>query len=161
MRKILSGNIQSFGDIFNIGEANVQILGPNSDSYINKNNYSIVAMVTFGKVRMLFTGDAEKLAEKEIMDTGYNIEADIFKAGHHGSDTSNSEKFLKKVKPKYVIISCKSGNTYGHPQKSVMELLKSLGISIYRTDESGTIVMTTDGENISFDKQKGSYEAGI
>lgn len=109
---------------------------------------------------MLFTGDAEELAEKEIINTGYDIQADIFKAGHHGSDTSNSEKFIKKVNPKYVIISCKKGNTYGHPNKSIMEMFEKMNIEIYRTDQSGSIVMTTDGTNIKFNKEQGSYESG-
>ena len=93
---------------------------------------------------MLLTGDAEELAEKEIMSTGYDISADIFKAGHHGSDTSNTKEFLDKVKPKYVLISCKTGNTYGHPKKTTMKQFEQMGIQIYRTDESGSIVMTTN-----------------
>lgn len=66
------------------------------------------------------------------------------KHGHHGSDTSNSEAFINAVNPKYVLISCKYGNTYGHPKSKVMEMLKEKGIEVYRTDESGSIVMTTD-----------------
>ena len=96
----------------------------------SKNNYSIATFITFGETKMLFTGDAEELAEKEIINTGYDIQADIFKAGHHGSDTSNSEKFIKKVNPKYVIISCKKGNTYGHPNKSIMEMFEKMNIEI-------------------------------
>ena len=84
------------------------ILAPNSDSYKNKNNYSIATKITFGETDILLTGDAEELAENEILKTGYDIESDIFKAGHHGSDSSNSEKFLKAIRPKYVIISCKT-----------------------------------------------------
>lgn len=93
---------------------------------------------------MLLTGDAEELAEKEMINAGYDISADIFKAGHHGSDTSNTRGFLNKVNPKYVLISCKLGNTYGHPKKSTMKLFEEMGIEVYRTDESGSIVMTTD-----------------
>lgn len=66
------------------------------------------------------------------------------KHGHHGSDTSNSEEFINKVNPKYVLISCKYGNTYGHPNESVMKMLEKKKIDVYRTDESGSIVMTTN-----------------
>lgn len=109
---------------------------------------------------MLLTGDAEELAENEIIATGYDIRADILKAGHHGSDTSNSEEFIKAVNPQYVVISCKIGNTYGHPKKDIMKRFEETNIAVYRTDESGSIVMTTDGKNISFDKEKGSYKFG-
>lgn len=96
------------GETFELGEAEVQILGPSSKSYTNKNNYSIATKITFGETKILLTGDAEELAENEILNSGYDIKADIFKAGHHGSDTSNSEKFLKEINPKYVLISCKT-----------------------------------------------------
>lgn len=119
-------------------------LAPNSDSYTDKNNYSIATKITFGSISMLLTGDAEELAEKEMINAGYDISCDIFKAAHHGSDTSNTKEFLKKVNPKYVLISCKLGNTYGHPNKNAMKLFEDMGIKVYRTDESGSIVMTTD-----------------
>ncbi len=100
--------------------------------------------MTFGEISILLTGDAEELAEQEMINSGYNIEADIYKAAHHGSDTSNSKEFLNKIKPQYIIISCKMGNTYGHPNKSSMDIFKELGAKIYRTDQSGSIVMTTN-----------------
>lgn len=95
------------GETFDLGEAKVKILGPTSKSYMNKNNYSIATKVTFGETDILLTGDAEELAENEILNSGYDIEAEVFKAGHHGSDTSNTEEFLKAVNPKYGVISCK------------------------------------------------------
>ena len=79
---------------------------------------------------------------------------------HHGSDTSSSEEFMKKVNPKYAIISCKKGNTYKHPSKKVMQLLENLGINVYRTDKQGTIIMKTDGTNIEFNVEPGTYEPG-
>lgn len=95
------------GGKFKLGEATVQILAPNSNKYKDKNNYSIATKITFGKTNILLTGDAEELAENEMLNAGYDLQAEIFKAGHHGSDTSNSKKFLEAVNPKYVIISCK------------------------------------------------------
>ncbi len=148
------------GDSFSLGEADIKILAPNSSQYDNLNNYSIVTKITFGEVSILSMGDAEKLSEDEILKADEDVKAQIIKIGHHGSSTSTSEKFLNAVNPKYAIISAKKGNTYNHPNKPVMELLKKREIKVYRTDESGSIIMKTDGKNIEFDKAVGDYLAG-
>ena len=145
------------GTSFSIGDASVQIIAPNSKKYNNMNNYSIVLMVTYGESDILLMGDAENLSEEEIMNNSYFIDADVIKIGHHGSNRSSSEKFLKEVNPQYAIISAGKGNIYNHPTKTVMERLKKLGIVVYRTDESGTIIMTTNGNNISFNVEAGDY----
>ena len=147
------------GDTFELGEAIVQILAPNSNKYEDLNNYSIVTKITYGSVNILSMGDAEKLSEDEILKNGLNVGAQIIKAGHHGSNTSSSENFINAVNPGYALISAKKGNTYNHPIKSVMELFKRKNIQVYRTDEAGTIIMTTNGTNITFDKVPGSYLA--
>lgn len=147
------------GDILELGEATVQILAPNSNKYEDLNNYSIVTKITYGNVNILSMGDAEKLSEDEILKNGLNVGAQIIKAGHHGSNTSSSENFINAVNPEYTLISAKKGNTYNHPIKSVMELFERKNIKVYRTDEAGTIVMTTNGTNINFDKEPGSYLA--
>lgn len=145
---------------FEIGDANIKIVAPNSKEYKNMNNYSIVLMVTYGETDVILMGDAEELSEQEILKNGLYINADIIKLGHHGSNTSSSEKFLKAVNPQYAIISAGKGNTYHHPIKTVMERLENLGITVYRTDESGTIIMSTDGKNVSFNVEPGSYLSG-
>ncbi|MCB2356427.1 hypothetical protein LL065_15175 [Clostridium estertheticum] len=80
------------------------------------------------------------------------MSVDVLKVGHHGSDTSTSDAFLSKVNPKYAVISCGKNNDYGHPHKLTMDKLQAKGIAVYRTDESGTIVCTSDGKNISFNE---------
>lgn len=147
------------GDTFNLGEAIVQILAPNSNKYDDLNNYSIVTRITYGSVSILSMGDAEKLSEDEILKNGLGIQSQIIKVGHHGSNTSNSEKFINEVNPQYALISAKKGNSYNHPIKSVMELFEKKNIKVYRTDESGTIIMTTNGTNITFNKEPGDYLA--
>ena len=147
-------------DKFEFGEADVTVLAPSKDNYDNTNNYSLALMVSFGETDIMLTGDAEKLIENEILGLDYDIECEVFKAGHHGSDTSNTDKFLKKVNPSYVIISAGLENSYNHPVKSVMKRFKSMGIKVYRTDEAGDIVMTTDGQNIEFNQKEGSYLSG-
>ena len=145
------------GDILELGEASIQIMAPNSNSYEDINNYSIVTKVVYGQVGIICMGDAEKISEEEILENGLNVQAQIIKIGHHGSNTSNSEKFISTINPQFALISAKRGNTYGHPNKPIMELLEEKKIEVYRTDETGTIVMKTDGININFNKEQGSY----
>lgn len=147
------------GDSFKLGQADCKILAPNSSSYEDLNNFSVVIKVTFGNNTFMFDGDAEKVSETEIVNKGFDVKADVLKVGHHGSGTSTSDEFLKKVNPKYAVISCGVNNDYGHPHKETMKRLKDSGITVYRTDESGTIICTSDGNNISFNSNQGSYNS--
>ena len=145
------------GDSFKLGDATCTILAPNSGSYEEGNNYSIVLKITYGSTSFLLTGDAEAVSEMEMVKAGLDLKADVIKIGHHGSKTSTVANFLDKVKPTYAVISVGKDNTYGHPNQSVMERLKGAGIKVYRTDENGTIVATSNGKEIRFDKNPGSY----
>jgi len=145
------------GTSYQLGNASFEIIAPNSSSYKETNDYSIVIRMTYGNNNFLFMGDAEILSENEILEKGSNITADLLKVGHHGSNTSTGEPFLKAVNPKYAVISVGEGNTYDHPVRSVMERLKSDNIMVYRTDESGTIIATSDGNKITFSVKPGSY----
>lgn len=148
------------GEIFNLGQAKCTILAPNGSSYEDLNNYSIVVKVEFGNNSFLFTGDAEDISEKEIMAKGYNLKADVLKVGHHGSDSSTTREFLNAVNPKYALISVGKGNDYGHPATDTIQKLHAKGINIYRTDESGTIVATSDGTNITFNTNPSTTTVG-
>lgn len=145
------------GEVLELGEAVIQIMAPNFDSYEDLNNYSIVNKIVYGEVSVICMGDAETISEREILNNGLNVQAQIIKLGHHGSNTSNSKEFIQAVNPQYALISAKKGNTYNHPIKSVMELLEKEEIKVYRTDESSTIIMTTNGTNIEFNKEPGDY----
>lgn len=145
---------------FNIGEAIVEFYAPLEDEYSDKNDYSICAKVSFGTIDIMFTGDATSSVEKALIEEGYNLDVEVFQAGHHGSDTSNSEEFLNAMSPETVVISCGMKNKYDHPIKSVMELFKEMDLTVYRTDESGNIVMTTDGTTYSFNVDPGTYTSG-
>lgn len=147
------------GDSFKLGEADCKILAPNSASYEDLNNYSIVIKVTYKNNSFMFTGDAEAISETEILNKGFDVKADVLKVGHHGSSSSTSDEFLKKVNPKYAVISAGKDNDYGHPHKETMKRLKDSGITVYRTDEAGTIICTSDGNNISFNTKSGSYNS--
>ncbi|MBX4270684.1 ComEC/Rec2 family competence protein [Clostridium estertheticum] len=145
------------GETFKVGGATATILAPNSTGYEDLNNFSIVIRLTFGNNSFIFDGDAEGASENEMLSKGFNISADVLKVGHHGSSSSTTQAFLDKVNPKYAIISVGKDNSYGHPHKSTMDKLKAKGVKVYRTDESGTIVATSDGENITFNTKPGSY----
>ena len=116
------------------------------------NNSSIVLRLDFGNTSYLFTGDMEKDVEETILSK--NIQVDVLKVGHHGSSTSTSSKFLDKVNPEYAIICVGEGNSYGHPHKEIVDRLHKKNIQIYRTDISGTIVVTSDGEEIKISSLK-------
>ncbi|WP_290441632.1 ComEC/Rec2 family competence protein [Clostridium estertheticum] len=150
------------GQTFKVGNATATILAPNSSGYEDLNNFSIVIRLTFGSNSFMFDGDVVDVSENEMLSKGLNISADVLKVGHHGSSSSTTQAFLNKVNPKYAVISCGKNNSYGHPHKSTMNKLKSKGIKVYRTDENGTIVATSDGNNITFNTKSGSYNyAGI
>ena len=138
------------GDEFKLGDANCSILSPINTNPKNLNTYSIVLKLAFGNNKFLFTGDAQASNEKDMIDKGYDLSADVLKVGHHGSNTSTSQAFLDKVKPKYAVISVGKGNDYGHPKAVIMKRLKSNGVNVFRTDENGTIICTSDGKNLSF-----------
>lgn len=145
---------------FNIGDAKVQFYAPIENEYSDMNDYSICAKVSYGEVDIMLTGDATTEVEKALIAKKHDLDVEIYQAGHHGSDTSNSKELLQAMSPETVVISCSKGNKYNHPIKSVMNRYKQMGITVYRTDEVGDIVMTTDGNKYSFNKKTGTYKSG-
>lgn len=137
-----------------------EILGPNSDSYGNLNDYSVVNRITYGDVSALFTGDMESASEYEVLELGYEIESDILKVSHHGSSSSTVEEFLDGVAPRYAIISAGVDNSYGHPHRETLQKLKARDVGILRTDLDGDIMVTTDGVGIEVFKLSGSADTG-
>jgi competence protein ComEC len=110
------------------------------------NNNSIVLKIDFGRTSVILTGDAEKESEREILDRFRGrLAAEVLKVGHHGSRTSSTPDFLRAVAPKYAIISCGVGNTYGHPNPQTMRNLEAIRARIFRTDVDGTILAISDG----------------
>lgn len=139
------------GDSFSLGSAQVMVVGPISPSD-EPNNTSIVLKVTYGETSFLFTGDAEREEEQEILDAGYNLESTVLKVGHHGSNTSSSYPFLREVMPEYAVISVGRDNDYGHPSEEVLSRFRDLGAEVYRTDEMGHIVCSSDGKTVTFER---------
>ena len=139
-------------DIFNIEDLKFEILGPMS-GHKNLNNNSLVVRMIYKDVSFLFTGDAESFEESEIIKTNKIIKSDVLKVAHHGSKTSSSVKFLKKVSPKYAVISVDSEQITAARQV-VLDRLKAVGAEIYRTDLHGNILFLTDGHQINVKTEK-------
>ena len=128
----------------------------NTQAQGSGNEVSLVTLITQGSNKFLLMGDAEKPQEADILDEMMDV--DVLKVGHHGSNSSSSMEFLEVVKPEYGIITCGKGNSYGHPHQEVLERLKQIGSAIYRSDEQGTIICSSDGKNLQFSNEP--YDGG-
>jgi beta-lactamase superfamily II metal-dependent hydrolase len=136
------------GQTFQIGDISLTVLAPLRE-YKDGNNGSVVVRAAYGPNVFLLTGDIERQAELDLVDAGVDLTCDVLKAAHHGSDTSSSYAFLREANPKMVVISCGSGNSYGHPHDAAMSRFRDVGATTYRTDELGTVVMRADGGTIT------------
>ena len=156
-KNLMINTAKSGVSIMDTEDLSVKFLAPTLDSYENTNDYSAVVKVVYGDTSYLFTGDAEEFSENLITD---DVNADVLKVGHHGSSTSTSTEFLKKVSPSSAVISCGKGNSYGHPHSETLQKLADMGTAVYRTDELGTIVSVSDGKTINFDTNNTASVSG-
>lgn len=129
----------------------INILAPNNSTYTELNNYSVVTKITYGTTKFLFMGDAEKLSENGIKE---DVTADVIKIGHHGSNTSSSINFIKKVNAKYGIISVGLNNKYNLPKEEIITNWENSGTKIYLTSINGTVRASSDGTNIKIESEK-------
>lgn len=128
-----------------------EILSPvKGKKYDDTNEYSIVAKIVYKDTSFILMGDATMENEVDIINNVPDIDIDVLKLGHHGSSTSSSDYFITKTSPKIAIISCGKNNKYGHPHQEVMRVLKKHGVTPYRTDEMGDIVIISDGKEIKY-----------
>lgn len=123
----------------------------------NENDNSLVTLVTSGQRKALLTGDAESGIEATLTHIG---DVDVFKAGHHGSKTSNSETLLTAITPEHIVMTVGANNSYGHPAAEVMSRFKAKGIPVYRNDEQGTIVVRLTPEAVEMSHAPASYTPG-
>lgn len=137
----------SAGYTFTLGNAEVTVISP-SREYDELNDMSLVLRIRYGNTTVLLTGDAGYEAELDMMDSEYELSADLLKAGHHGSGASSYYYFLKEVSPAYCVISVGKDNENGHPSENVISKLESLGCEVIRTDESGTVTFFSDGKTL-------------
>ncbi|GAF13797.1 late competence protein ComEC, DNA transport [Bacillus sp. JCM 19046] len=138
------------GDAIEVNSFLLEVLHPDELTG-DLNNDSIGIRLTYGDVQFLFTGDAEESAEQAMVDSGVNLEADILKMGHHGSNTSTTLPFLEAVNPELAIYSAGENNSYNHPGAEAISRVDQFGAELLGTIEHGTIIVTTDGA--TFDVQ--------
>jgi competence protein ComEC len=141
------------GATFSLGSAQVTVIGPVGE-YNDNNNRSIVLRIVYGETSFLFTGDAEREAETDILASGAMLKSTVLKVGHHGSESSTTYPFLRAVDPDYAVISAGKDNKYGHPTEDVLSRLRDAEVKVYRTDMQGDIVCTSDGKTVTFQTQK-------
>lgn len=142
------------GYTFSLGESTVEFVGPVTEDYADINNTSLVTKITYGETSFLFTGDAERESENDILDAGFNVSADVLKVGHHGSENSTTYRFLREVSPEIAVISVGSGNKYGHPTEEALSRLRDADVKVYRTDMQGHIKITSDGQKLTVTTNK-------
>ena len=146
--KGISFKLARAGDELDIpGLDKVVVLNPQEPFLPGLNNNSVVLELHHGTIAVLLAGDIEAAAEERILAEGYLSEAQILKAAHHGSKTSSTRVFLRKVKPAIGVVSVGAGNRYGLPDKKVIETMNKAGIEVLRTDLLGTIIVVSDGSS--------------
>ena len=130
-------------EVMTIGDAVVATLAPMGDASNDPNDNSIVVRITCGDVGMLFMGDASAKIEQKLVETyaDAHLSAQLYKVGHHGSSTSNTEEFLSVVNPQYAVICSSIDNSYGHPHGVVVERLQNIGATILMTATDGEVVL--------------------
>ena len=132
-------------------QVEVRILAPYDTIYDDFNDTSYIIRVSYGNTAVLLTGDSTDLGEKLALKAqpDHYFKADVLKVAHHGSNDSTFEKFLDAVSPAIAVISVGKGNDYGHPNQALLDRLTERGITIYRTDEDGTISLLLDGTSVT------------
>ena len=140
------------GTVFELGSAWIEIVGPLHTNYSIENDKSLAIRVVYGNIACLICGDAEKQSELDMVENGENLSAQIYVVDHHGGSTSSMDAFLDAISPQYALISCGSGNGYGHPSMEALQRLQNHDISMYRTDLQGTIIGYSDGDKIWFNQ---------
>ncbi len=143
----------SCGMVFELGSAHCTVIGPTEESEKTNNN-SIVIRVAFGNTSFLFTGDAEGVEEDSILKSGCVVASDVLKVSHHGSEYATTDAWLEEVKPSIAVISCGMENSYGFPTAPVLKRLQQRGVTLYRTDLQGDILIRSDGERLEVTTEK-------
>lgn len=134
---------------------NVTVLNPTHPlEFENANDNSVVLKMQVCNVTFLFTGDGEAPSEASVLAAGFDVKSTILKVGHHGSRTSTSSAYLEAINPEVAVISVGEGNPYGHPHQETLDKLASGGVTVYRTDLHGTVIITTDGVKYSVEAEK-------
>lgn len=142
------------GDSLTLGGMRLTVLGPEQVEEDDLNNCSLVSRVDSAYGSVLIPGDCEEPSETAMLKGNRPLKADVLQLAHHGSNTSNSEAFLKAVDPQWVVIPVGEDNSYGHPHDEVLQRVERLGYKAYRTDWNGTVTCVMDEKGIAFYPEK-------
>jgi competence protein ComEC len=149
------------GDRLMVDGIAIHVLGPDSSSVArarDPNEVSVVLLVEHHGIRLLLTGDAERVEELRILgEFGDALHADVLKVGHHGSNTSSSDAFLDAVHPLVAVVSVGTGNHFGHPSAHVMSDFTTRGVELLRTDHDGTVVISAVGRTLRIHTNDASW----
>ena len=140
----------SLGDTFSLGDGSFRIISPVSYGHEDENQDSVGIILEMGSDRFFIGGDIGLEGEKEILEAGVDIQADVMLMNHHGSHVSR--EFFQAVNPSWAVISCGEGNSYGHPRQDTVELIQESQVPLFRTDRQGTITAVSQGQGITFDQ---------
>lgn len=151
--KGLTYSLPEIGIAYQLGGAYFFAMAP-TRHHKDSNDNSIAIRVTYRNFDFVTTGDCEKEAEEDILKLTYNISADVYNAGHHGSSNASSEALLDRLNPSVVTISCGADNKYGHPHEETLRRFEDRNIRVYRTDELGTIEISSNGSIFSVNGAK-------
>ena len=143
-------SVKKEGDEFDYGGAHMRVLAPGRDQVtgsVRPNDDCLVFTAAFGGTAALLEGDAERPAERRVVEE--HAEATLLKVAHHGSASGTSADLLATVRPRYAVISVGARNVYGHPRREVLERLQAAGVKTYRTDEEGAVSFYLDGKSVT------------
>lgn len=140
----------SLGDTFSLGSGSFRIISPVSYGHEDENQDSVGIILENGADRFFIGGDIGLEGEKEILEAGVDIQADVMLMNHHGSHVSR--EFFQEVAPSWAVISCGEGNSYGHPRQDTVELIQEFQVPLFRTDKQGTVTALSKGRGITFDQ---------
>jgi competence protein ComEC len=141
------------GDTLTFADSTLEFIQPDKD-YGDVNDDSLVVMLTYKNTKFLFTGDIGEATEKDLCDSGVDLEADVLKIPHHGSKYSSSYVFLRAVNPVYAVIPVGADNTYGHPTEEALSKYRNQGAELFRTDLHGDVTITSDGTTVTVKTEK-------
>jgi competence protein ComEC len=149
LQKEIEIEIAAPGAEFSLASADFMLLAPNGAEYADLNDYSVVLRMEYGETSFLFCGDAQKKSEAEMLRNGLLLQADVLKAGHHGSSTSSTFSFVQAVDPNAVVLTCDRDASTGGPHDGPLKTFQLLGAQVFRSDDEGCIVMISDGQQIT------------
>lgn len=143
----------SQGNIYTLGHAEIEVVGPGRNSYEKENNKSLCLRISYGNFRCLLTGDAEQEAEQDMVQAGQDLSCNLYVVGHHGSASSSGKALLDAADPQHAFLSVGEENPYGHPSDQTLNALRQRGIALFRTDKQGEITVYSDGKHCWFNTE--------